>query len=53
MLEGPGFSRIDSFPNTLYKHTHHHSPRPVEAAERRTAPNNGWNGANGMAANHV
>ena len=26
---------------------------PVEAAEGRTAHNNGWNGANGMAPNHV
>ena len=25
----------------------------VEAAEGRTAHNNGWDGANGMASNHV
>lgn len=34
-------------------HVHTHTHKPVEAAEGRTAHNNGWNGANGMAPNHV
>jgi hypothetical protein len=38
--------------NTILNHSASlHICGPVEAAEGRTAHNNGWNGANGMASN--